>query len=73
MNSVINKKPKPLTNVCAALAYRLVHYTCTLQLHLYKRNTKHPKNLYPNEKCFLCIAVFKTSKPVLSQGLLEFS
>lgn len=73
MNSIINKKPKPLTNVYAALAYRLVHYTCIVQLHWYKRNKIHPKNLYPNEKCFLCIAVFKTSKPVLSRGLLEFS
>lgn len=72
MNSAINKKPKPLTKVYAAFAYRLV-YTFIVQLHLYKWNKKHPKNLYPNKKRFLCIDVFKTSKPLLSQGLLEFS
>lgn len=69
MNSAINKKLKPLTNVYAAFVYRLV----TVQLHLYKWNKKHPKNLYPNKKRFLCIDMFKTSKPLLSQGLLEFS
>lgn len=55
------------------IGLQIVHYTCIVWLHLCKRNTEHPKNLYPNEKCFLCIAVFKTSKPMLSQGLLEFS
>lgn len=72
MNSVINKKPKPLTKAYAAFSYRLVH-TFIVQLHLYKLNKIHPKNLYPNKKHFLCIDVFKTSKPLLSQGLLEFS
>lgn len=71
MNSVINKKPKPLTNVYAAFAYTLFHYTFIVQL--YKWNKNHPKNLYPNKQVFLCMNVFKTSKPLLSKGVLEFS
>lgn len=73
MNSVINKKPKALTNVCAAFACGLVPYTFIVQLHLYKWNKKHPQKLYPNKKYFLWIDVFKTSKPLLSRGLLVFS
>lgn len=73
MNSVINKKPKPLANVYAAFAYRSVHYTFIVQLHLYNETKTIPKIYIPTISAFLCLDVFKTSKSLLSKGLLEFS
>lgn len=45
MNSVINKKPKPLTNVYDAFAYRLVPYTSIVQLTC-TNETKNTPNIY---------------------------
>lgn len=57
MNSIINKRPKSLTNVYVAFTHRLAHYAFTVQLHLYK--ILQTKKLHSNKEHFLLIDVFK--------------
>lgn len=65
MNSVINKKPKSLTNAYVAFTHRSAHYAFTVLLHLCK--ILQTQKLHPNKEHFRLTDVFKADKPHLSR------